>query len=245
MSQKLSGQVVVVTGASKGLGAEMARQLGAAGASVVVNYASSRQGADQVVADIQGAGGKAVAVQANVSDPNDIRRLFEETKAAFGRLDVLVNNAGLYSPQPAGQITEEEFHRHFNLNVLGLILTSQEALAYFPPEGGVIVNVSSVVSQLCPPGTAVYNASKAAVDAITRTFSRELAERKIRVNSINPGLIATEGTHSVGFVQAGQQEIPGFGKIGQPGHIASAVVFLASSDSEWMHGQTMTLTGSL
>lgn len=223
----------------------MARQLGAAGASVVVNYASSREGADRVVADIQASGGKAVAVQANVAQVGDIRRLFEETKTAFGRLDVLVNNAGLYSPQPVGQITEEGFHRHFNLNVLGLILTSQEAIAYFPAEGGVIVNVSSVVGQLCPPGTTVYNASKAAVDAVTRTFSRELAERKIRVNSINPGLIATEGTHSAGFVEEGQQEIPGFGKIGEPGHIASAVVFLASADSEWMHGQTMTLTGGL
>lgn len=223
----------------------MALQLAAAGASVVVNYASSREGADRVVAEITAHGGKAVAVQANVAEPADIRRLFEETKAAFGRLDVLVNNAGIYSSEPVGKITAESFHRHFDLNVLGLIMTSQQALDYFPAEGGVIVNVSSVVAQLCPPGTTVYNASKAAVDAVTRTFSRELAERKIRVNSINPGLIATEGTHSVGFVQDGQQEIPGFGKIGNPGHIASAVVFLASSDSEWMHGQTMTLTGSL
>jgi 3-oxoacyl-[acyl-carrier protein] reductase len=245
MGKRLSGKVVLVTGASKGLGAEMARQLAASGASVVVNYASSREGAERVVQDIVSAGGQALAVQGNVADPADIRKVLEATRAAYGRLDVLVNNAGLYAPQPVGQITAEEFHRHFNLNVLAVILASQEAVHYFPSEGGVIINVSSVVAELCPPGTTVYNASKAAVDAVTRTFSRELAGRNIRVNSINPGLIATEGTHASGFVQDGQEEIPGFGKIGRPGHIAGAVVFLASSEAEWMHGRTLTLTGGL
>lgn len=245
MREKLADKVAVVTGASKGLGAEMAKHLAREGASVVVNYASSRQAADRVVADITSQGGRAVAVQANVAKPDEIRVLFEQARAAFGRVDVLVNNAGLYAPQPVGEITAEAFYQHFDLNVLGLILASQESLAYFPPEGGVIINVSSVVAQLCPAGTSVYNASKAAVDAITRTFSRELASRNIRVNSVNPGLISTEGTQAVGFVHEGQEEIPGFGRIGRPEHIASAVVFLACRDSEWMHGQSMTLTGSV
>ena len=245
MTKTLTGKVALVTGASKGLGAEMALHLGRAGAAVVVNYASSREAAERVVAQIEAEGGQAVAVRGDVAKPDDIRGLFEQVKASYGKVDILVNNAGIYAPQVVGEITPEAFHKHFDLNVLGLILTSQEALSHFPSEGGVIVNVSSVVGQLCPPGTTVYNATKAAVDAVTRTFSRELAERKIRVNSINPGLIATEGTHASGFVQEGQQEIPGFGKIGKPHHIASAVVFLASSDSDWMHGQSMTLTGSV
>lgn len=245
MQGKLVGKVAVVTGASKGIGAEIARHLAAAGAKVVVNYASSREGADKVVADIEVAGGQAIAVQGNVAEQADIDRLFEETVKAFGKVDVLVNNAGIYAPAPIGQITAEHFHRHFDLNVLGLILTSQSALPHFPSEGGVIVNTSSVVAKLCPPNIAVYNASKAAVDAVTRTFSRELAGRNIRVNSVNPGLIATEGTHSSGFVQDGNDEVPGMGKVGKPEHVASAVVFLACDDSAWMSGETMYLTGGL
>jgi 3-oxoacyl-[acyl-carrier protein] reductase len=220
MSKKLEGKVAVVTGASKGIGAAIAKSLAAAGAKVVVNYASSQEGADRVVAEIKAAGGDALAVKGDVSQPGDISRLFAETAKAYGQLDILVNNAGVYGVAPVGEITADDFHRHFNLNVLGLILTSQEALKHFAPGGGSIVNVSSVVAQLSPPGTAVYSASKAAVDSITRTFSKELAARNIRVNSINPGLIATEGTHAVGFVQEGQQETAAMGRVGKPEHIA-------------------------
>jgi 3-oxoacyl-[acyl-carrier protein] reductase len=247
ISNKLSGKVAVVTGASKGIGASIAKHLAAEGAAVVVNYASSRAGADQVVAEITHAGGKAVAVQADVAKQADIERLFAETKAAFGALDILVNNAGIYDGQPLGQITEENFHRHFNLNVLGLILTTQEALNHFGPEGGSIVNTSSVVSTLALPGTAVYNASKAAVDSLTRTFSRELGARKIRVNSVNPGPIETEGTHSAGMVGPFQAfvALTPLGRIGQPDDIAPAVVFLASPGSGWITGETLYVTGGL
>jgi 3-oxoacyl-[acyl-carrier protein] reductase len=193
MSRKLENKVAIVTGASKGIGAAISKALAAEGAAVVVNYSSSREAADKVVADITAVGGRAIAVQANVSKQEEIERLFAETSKAFGRLDVLVNNAGIYVAGPIGTITEESFHQHFNLNVLGLILASQEALKYFGAEGGTIVNVSSVVAKLNPPGITVYCATKGAVDAVTRSFSRELADRKIRVNSVNPGLIATEG----------------------------------------------------
>jgi 3-oxoacyl-[acyl-carrier protein] reductase len=240
----LEGKVAVVTGASKGIGAAIAKFLAAAGASVVVNYSSSREEADRVLEAIKAEGGKAIAVQANVSKHADIVRLFEETKAAFGQVDVLVNNAGVYAVAPLGTITEELFHRHFDLNVLGLILTTQEALKYFPDEGGSIINISSIVASISPPGTAVYNATKGAVDAITRTFSRELATRNIRVNSVNPGLIATEGTHAVGFVKDGKNAISDRA-LGQPEDIASIVLFLASSDSKWINGQVHYATGQL
>jgi 3-oxoacyl-[acyl-carrier protein] reductase len=247
ISNKLSGKVAVVTGASKGIGASIAKHLAAEGAAVVVNYASSRAGADQVVAEITHAGGKAIAVQADVAKQADIERLFAETKAAFGALDILVNNAGIYDGQPLGQITEENFHRHFNLNVLGLILTTQEALKYFGAEGGSIINTSSVVSTLAVPYTSVYNATKSAVDNLTRTFAKELGSRKIRVNSINPGLVETEGTHAAGFVSSFQSfvAVTPLGRIGQPDDIAPVVVFLASSDSAWMTGESVYVTGGL
>jgi 3-oxoacyl-[acyl-carrier protein] reductase len=243
-SKKLPGKVSIVTGASKGIGAAISKALAAEGASVVVNYASSQDAADQVVAEITASGGKAIAVRGDMSAKADIEHLFAETKAAFGQLDILVNNAGMYAMTPVGSITEEIFHKHFDLNVLGLILACQEAVDHFGPEGGVIVNVSSIVASLSPAGTVVYNATKGAVDAVTRTLSRELSPRKIRVNSINPGLIATEGTHAVGFVKDGQAVRTGT-KLGQPEDIASIVVFLASPDSRWINGQTHYATGDL
>ena len=244
MSKKLTGKVAVVTGASKGIGAAIAKALAREGASVVVNYATSREGADRVVAEIEKAGGTAAAIQGDVAKAADIERLFAETLSKFGKVDVLVNNAGIYLAAGLGEITEEHFHRQFNLNVLGLILVTQEAIKHMPPEGGVIVNTSSVVSTLSPPGMAVYNATKSAVDNLTRTFAKELAPRKIRVNSVNPGLIATEGTHAIGLVKEGGGASESMGPIGEPAHIASGVVFLASDDSIWMTGQTLYLTGS-
>ena len=200
MPNKLSGKIAIVTGASKGIGLSIAKYLAAEGASVVINYASSREGAEKVVGDITAGGGKAIAVQANVASKAEIERLFAKSKEEFGQLDILVNNAGIYEIAPLGQITEEHFHRLFNLNVLGLILTTQEALNHFGPEGGNIINVSSIVSTRSPVGTAVYNATKSAVDGLTRTFAKELGQRKIRVNSINPGPIETEGAHSTNSV---------------------------------------------
>ena len=246
-SLKLGGKVAVVTGASKGIGAAIAKQLAAEGAAVVANYASSKTGAEQVVAEIAGSGGKAIAVPADVAKKADIKRLFARTEKAFGQLDILVNNAGIYQNVPLGQITEEHFHRHFNLNVLGLILTTQEALHHFPPEGGSIVNTSSVVSTLSPAGMAVYNATKSAVDNLTRTFAKELGPRKIRVNSVNPGPVETEGTRSSGIIdefQAITASIP-LGRIGQPQDIASAVAFLASPESGWITGETLYVSGGL
>jgi 3-oxoacyl-[acyl-carrier protein] reductase len=246
-SHKLGGKVAIVTGASKGIGASIAKHLAAEDARVVVNYASSKEGADRVVADITAAGGKAIAVQANVAKKTEIERLFAESEKAFGQLDILVNNAGIYEVASLGQITEEHFHALFNLNVLGLILTTQEALNHFGPEGGSIINLSSIVSTSSPVGTAVYNATKSAVDGLTRTFAKELGQRRIRVNSINPGPIETEGTHATGFIDRFQPlaaVIP-LGRIGQPKDIAPGVVFLASSDSEWMTGETLYVTGGL
>jgi 3-oxoacyl-[acyl-carrier protein] reductase len=246
-SPKLVGKVAVVTGASKGIGAEIAKQLAAEGAAVVVNYASSKAGADKVVSEITGNGGKAIAVQADVAKKGDINRMFAETKKAFGQLDVLINNAGIYEMQPLEELTEENFHKQFNLNVLGLLLCTQEALQHFGAAGGSIVNVSSIVSTLGVPGGAVYSATKAAVDAVTRSLAKELGQRKIRVNSINPGMIETEGTHSAGIIESDfrkqYQAMTPLGRIGQPGDIAPAVVFLASSDSSWMTGETMFITG--
>jgi 3-oxoacyl-[acyl-carrier protein] reductase len=244
MSKSLEGKTAVVTGASKGIGAAIAKSLAGAGASVVVNYSSSPDGAERVVGEIKAAGGNAVAIKANVSKQEEISHLFEETQAAFSKVDVLVNNAGVYAVTPLGTITAEQFHRHYNLNVLGLILATQEALKYFPSEGGSIINVSSIVASLSPPGTAVYNGTKGAVDAITRTFSRELATRHIRVNSVNPGLIATEGTAAAGFVKDGKNAISET-SLGQPEDIASVVLFLASPDSKWINGQVHYVTGQL
>jgi 3-oxoacyl-[acyl-carrier protein] reductase len=247
MSGKLSGKVAVVTGASKGLGAEIARQLAGEGASVVVNYASSRSGADKVVADITGAGGKAIAVQGDVSKGADVTRLFAEAKQAFGRLDVLVNNAGIYHFAALEQITPEHFRSHFDLNVLGLILATQEAAKHFGPGGGSIVNISSVVSTAALPGMGVYAATKAAVDSLTRTFAAELGPKKVRVNAVNPGMVVTEGNAEASdpngaFAKA---YVAGskLGRVGYPDDIAPAVVYFASDDSKWVTAETLFVTG--
>jgi 3-oxoacyl-[acyl-carrier protein] reductase len=243
-TQKLSGKVAIVTGASKGIGTAIARALAGEGAAVVVNYSSSRDSAERLVEELAEAGGRAVAVQANMAKSADVERLFAEAKAALGPVDILVNNAGIYQPGPIGSITEESFHAHFNLNVLGVILASQEAVKQFGPSGGVIINISSVVALVTPPGIAVYSATKGAVDSLTRAFSRELAGRNIRVNSVNPGLIATEGTHASGFVTEGATTSP-LGPVGKAEDIASIVTFLASEDSRWINGQAHYATGQL
>jgi 3-oxoacyl-[acyl-carrier protein] reductase len=247
MSSRLSEKVAVVTGASKGIGAEIARELAAEGASVVVNYASSRSGADKVVADITPQAGKAIAVQADASKPADIKRLFVEAKKAFGRLDVLVNNAGIYTFASLEQITPEDFHKHFDLNVLGLILVTQEAVKHFGPAGGSIVNLSSVVSTAFIPGMGVYAATKAAVDALTRSFAAELGPRNIRVNGVAPGAVATEGNVEASNPNSpfGKAYIAGakLGRMGQPDDIAPAIVYFASNDSKWVTGETLFVTG--
>ena len=245
--KRLSGKIALVTGASKGIGAAIATALGAEGAAVAVNYASSKDGADRVVKQITETGGKAVALQGDVGKLADIQRLMGEIQKTFGRLDILVNNAGRYDDRtPVGEITADYFHRIFDLNVLGLILTTQEALKLMG-EGGSIVNVSSVVSTLSPPGNSVYNASKSAVDGLTRTFAKELGPKKIRVNSVNPGLVETEGLHSTGLIQMQEQVkamLP-LGRIGQPQDIAPAVVYLASPESSWMTAETLYVTGGI
>jgi 3-oxoacyl-[acyl-carrier protein] reductase len=244
---KLAGKVAVVTGASKGIGASIAEHLAAAGASVVVNYSSSQTAADAVVKRITAKGGKAVAVQGDVSKPQDITRLFAETKSAYGRLDILVNNAGIYEFAPLEAITADHFHKQFDLNVLGLLLTTQEAVKLFGPEGGNVINISSIVGQM-PVGTgSVYSATKAAVDAITVALSKELGPKKIRVNSLNPGMVETEGLHAVGFAESDfrrmiESQTP-LGRIAQPEDIARAAVFFASSDAGWVTGQTLVLAG--
>jgi 3-oxoacyl-[acyl-carrier protein] reductase len=247
ITKKLAGKVAVVTGASKGIGASIAKHLAAEGASVVVNYASSKTGADMVVTEIASAGGKAVAVQGDVAKKADIDRLFVETKKAFGHVDILVNNAGIYEFAPLEQITEEHFHKQFNLNVLGLLLTTQEALKHFNPAGGSVVNISSLVSTLAPPFGSVYSATKGAVDVITGSLSKELGARKIRVNAVRPGLVETEGTHTSGFTSGEFHDeyvknAP-LGRIGQPQDIATAVTFLASDDSLWITGETLLVSG--
>src|SRR5256712_5913986 len=231
---KLKDKVAIVTGASKGIGASIAKHLADEGAAVVVNYASSKEGADRVVADITANGGKAVAVQADLAKKADIERLFAETKRAFGPLDILVNNAGVYEFLPLENVTEEHFHRQFNLNVLGLLLATQEAVKQFDSKGGSIINISSVASTVAPPTSSVYSATKAAVDAVTKTLAKELGPRKIRVNAINPGMVETEGVRSSGiadsdFRKQTESQTP-LGRIGQPQDIAPAAVFLASAD---------------
>jgi len=248
-TKKLAGKVAVVTGASKGIGASIARHLAAEGASVVVNYASSKAGADKVVTEITGNGGTAVAVQADVAKKADIERLFAETKKKLGAPDILVNNAGVYEFLPLETVTEEHFHRLFNLNVLGLILTTQEAVKQFDSKGGSVINISSVASTITPPGGSVYSATKAAVDAVTKSLAKELGPRKIRVNAINPGMVETEGLHSAGIVESDfrkqtEAKTP-LGRIGQPEDIAPAVVFLASADASWITGETFYVTGGV
>jgi len=246
---KLDGKVAVVTGASKGIGADIAKHLAAERAAVVVNYASSKEGADRVVDEITKRGGKAIAVQANVAKKADVERLFAEATKAFGKIDILVNNAGVYEFSPLDKITEQQFHKHFDVNVLGLLLATQEALRHFNPDGGSIINISSAVTSLTPPNASVYTATKGAVDAITRTLAKELGSRKIRVNAINPGMIETEGVASAGmnegeFRQAIEAQTP-LGRIGQPDDIAPAAVFLASSDANYITGETLRIAGGL
>lgn len=247
--KKLEGKIAVVTGASKGIGASIAKHLAAEGAAVVVNYSSSKEGADRVVDEIVSNGGKAIAVKANVAKQAEIEYLFSETQKAFGKLDILVNNAGIYEFSPLENITEEHFYKQFDLNVLGLIFTSQQGVKHFGPEGGSIINISSVVSTLAPPNASVYSATKAAVDAITKSLAKELGSRHIRVNSINPGMVETEGTHTAGIAESeGRKQTEAqtpLGRIGQPQDIAPAVVFLASSDSGWITGETLYISGGL
>jgi 3-oxoacyl-[acyl-carrier protein] reductase len=246
---RLKNKVAVVTGASKGIGAGIAKGLAAEGAAVVVNYASSKQDADRVVAEIVSNGGKAVAVQGDVASESDVERIFDETTKAFGKLDVLVNNAGVYQTAPLAEITAEQFHRQFNTNVLGLLLASREAAKRFGDEGGAIINISSTVTQLAPPTMAVYAGTKGAVDTVTRVLAKELGPRKVRVNSINPGIVETEGTHAAGFIgsdfQKQVEERTPLGRIGQPGDIAPIAVFLASQDSGWLTGETLLASGGL
>lgn len=227
---KLTGKVAVVTGASKGIGAEIARQLAAAGAAVVVNYASDREGADKVVADIKGAGGSAVPVQGSVAKSADVDRIFSQSKTAFGTVNILVNNAGVYRFGRIEEVTEEEFHRQFDTNVLGLLLATKAAVVQFGPEGGSVINIGSAASRITPPDASIYTATKGAVDVITRVLAKEPGPRKIRVNSINPGVVDTEGNRSAGiiggdFERQAAQQAP-FGRTGQPSDIAPAVVFL-------------------
>jgi len=244
---KLTNKVALVTGASKGIGAEIAKSLAAEGASVVVNYSSSKDGADKVVAEIKSAGGKAVAVQGDFSNQADITKVFAETKKAFGRLDTVVNNAGVYEFSPLENVTEEHFHKMFNLNVLGLILSSKEAAKYFEPEGGSIINIGSAVSSLNVPTASVYTATKAAVDSVTRVLAKELGPKKIRVNSINPGMIETEGTHSAGFIGSDFQKFAvsqtPLGRIGQTKDVSPIAVFLASDDARWVTGELILASG--
>lgn len=246
-ARKLAGKVAVVTGASKGIGAAIAKHLAAAGASVVVNYSSSKADGEKVVGAITAAGGKAAAVHANVSQPADIERLFQETEATFGKLDILVNNAGVFDFAPLEQITVEHFRRMFDINVLGVILATQEALKHFNPAGGSIINTSSNVSTMSPANSGVYNATKSAIDGLTRTFSKELGGRKIRVNSINPGPTESDGVHAQGltgiFQKLGEQTA--LGRIGQPDDIAPAVVYLASDDASWVTGETHYISGGM
>jgi len=246
---RLTNQVAVVTGASKGIGAGIAKALAAEGASVVVNYSSSKEGADRVVQEITSQGGKALAVQGDVSKQTDITRLLAETKKAFGKLNILVNNAGVYEFAPLEAITEELFHKQFNLNVLGLLLTTKEAVKLMGSEGGSIINISSGASSVYPPNTAIYTATKAAVDAITVVLAKELGPRKVRVNAINPGMIETEGVHAGGFIESDfrkwiESQSP-LGRIGQTDDISPTAVYLASSDSKYLTGESLRVTGGI
>ncbi len=244
---KLTNKVAVVTGASKGIGASIAKHLAAEGASVVVNYASSKEGADKVVNEIVQAGGKAIAVGASVANEADITRLFDETKKAYGKVDILINNAGVFNFAPLEAITVEDYNRQFNTNVLGLILASRAALPLFPETGGSIINISSVVSTFAPPFGSVYSATKGAVDTITKSLAKELGARKIRVNAINPGLVMTEGVQSAGIAggdfEAEQIRATPLGRVGQPEDIALPAVFLASDDARWITGETIFVSG--
>ena len=246
-TKKLENKVAVVTGASKGIGAAIARHMATEGASVVVNYSSSKQGAERVVEEITKAGGRGISVKADVSDPAEIERLFAEAGKAYGTVDILVNNAGVYDFAPVEDLTEDHFHRQFNLNVLGLLLATRAAVKQFSPEGGSVINISSVVSTVGFPGTVVYSGTKGAVDSVTRSLAKELGPRGIRVNAINPGMIETEGVHAAGIAdselrQQVEAQTP-LGRIGQPDDIAKVAVFFASDDSGWVTGETLMVSG--
>ena len=245
---KLTGKVAVVTGASKGIGAAIAKSLGAAGASVVVNYASSKAGADTVVAAITAAGGKAVAVGGDVSKAAEVEGIIAAAINNYGRLDILVNNSGVYEFAPLELVTEEHFHKQFNVNVLGLLLATQAATKHIG-EGGSVINIGSAITRIKPASTAVYTATKGAVDMITSVLAKELGPKKIRVNSINPGLVETEGTHAAGVMasdmEKGMVAQTPLGRIGQPGDIATVAVFLASDESQWMTGELLPVSGGL
>lgn len=245
---KLKGKVAVVTGASKGIGAAIAKSLAAEGAAVVVNYASSKSGAEAVVAAITAAGGKAVAVGGDVSKAAEAKGIIDAAIKNYGRLDILVNNSGVYEFSPIEDITEEQFHRIFNINVLGTILTTQAAVKHLG-EGASIINIGSAVTSINPPNSAVYTGTKGAIDAITGVLANELGPKKIRVNSINPGIVETEGTHSAGFIGSDFEkhavtQTP-LGRVGQVGDIASVASFLASDDSKWLTGELITTSGGL
>ena len=244
---KLTGKVALVTGASKGIGAAIAEALAAAGASVAVNYSSSRSGADAVVGRIAEKNGHAVAVQGDVAKTDDVRRIFAETTKALGRIDILVNNAGVYQMAALAEVTEAEFHRQFNTNVFGLLAASQAAAAQFGPDGGSIINVSSIVARITPPGSSIYTGTKGAVDAITRVLAKELGPQRVRVNAISPGLVDTEGTQSAGFIgsEFAKGAIAGtpLGRIGEVDDIATVAVFLASTDAKWITGEIINVSG--
>ena len=245
--KRLDGKVAIVTGSSKGIGAAIVKEFAAEGASVVVNYASSTVEADRLVAEIQGSGGKAIAIQANMREISDIERLFSETHKAFGKLDILVNNAGVYDFQPIEKVTLEHFRKHFELNVLGYLLAIKESLKYFGPEGGSVVNMSSTVTSFAPPNASVYTATKGAIDVLTKVLGNELGARKIRVNAIKPGVVDTEGVEAGGFLQTDfgpqvRSRTP-LGRLGKPEDIAPAAVYFASSESDWITGETLMIAG--
>ena len=247
--KKLNGKVAVVTGASKGIGAGIAKELAAEGASVVVNYVSAKQDADRVVDEISKRDGKAVAIQGNVAKKAEVDRLFAEAEKVFGKIDIVVNNAGVYEFVPLEEVTEQQFHRMFDTNVLGMLLATQEALKHFNSAGGSVINIGSLASSLTPPTAVVYNATKGAVDAITRTLAKELAPRKIRVNSVNPGMVVTEGAVAGGYIDGDMRKafesLTPLGRIGQADDIAPGVVFFASDDSKWITGETLLIAGGL
>ena len=248
-NDKLNGKVAVVTGASKGIGAGIAKEFAEAGASVVVNYASDKQGADRVVDEITKRGGKAIAIQGNVAKRADVERLFAEAEKAFGKIDIVVNNAGVYEFMPLEEVSEQQFHRMFDTNVLGILLVTQEGLKHFNANGGSIINISSLASSLTPPTGVIYNATKAAVDAITRTLAKELGPRKIRVNSINPGMVVTEGVLAGGYTEGDMRKtfesLTPLGRIGETEDIAPAALFFASDGSAWITGETLVIAGGL